>query len=77
MLEYHKHHNPERLFDGIVDNRAAFVPKVAALLFYGLVLWGLVFMGYYLFSGWSSQAEFEAKMKAHQQSSASSPDAIR
>ena len=47
-------------------------PKGFMILFYGLVIWGVLFCGYYLFSGWSSDAEFQAKMDAHQQTVAGS-----
>lgn len=51
--------------DGIVEagNKA---PIYFYLLFFGLIAWGVVFMGYYLFSGWSSNSEFDEKMAAHQ-----------
>lgn len=64
MLEAHQHGHPARTFDGIVDNRSRTIPKGFALLFWGLVLWGALFTAYYLASGWSSRAEFEAAMKA-------------
>ena len=70
MLESHTHAHGSRLFDGIVDNRAQHIPRGFTLLFYGLALWGALFMGYYLLSGWSSQAEFEASMQARQQAPA-------
>ena len=50
--------------DGILEagNKA---PRYFYLLFFGLILWGVIFMAYYLFSGWSSSQEFEEKMAAH------------
>ncbi len=50
--------------DGIVEagNKA---PIYFYLLFFGLIAWGVIFTGYYLFSGWSSGAEFEEKMTAY------------
>ena len=72
MLEKHKHDHDARVFDGIVDNRVHHIPKGFMILFYGLVIWGVLFCGYYLFSGWSSDAEFQAKMDAHQQTVAGS-----
>ena len=72
MLEKHQHDHATRVFDGIVDNRVHHIPKGFSILFYGLVIWGVLFSGYYLLSGWSSDAEFQAKMDAHQQSVAGS-----
>ena len=54
-------------FDGIKENRENKPPAYFNILFYGLILWGLIFMGYYLFSGWSSHGEFQEKMSAHQE----------
>ena len=39
-------------------------PGIFKILFSVLVVWGVIFMGYYLFSGWSSQAEADAAKKA-------------
>ena len=54
-------------YDGIKENKENNPPSYFNILFYGLIIWGLIFMGYYLFSGWSSQGEFQEKMDAHQQ----------
>jgi len=54
-------------FDGIKENREIKPPPYFNILYYGLILWGIIFMGYYLFSGWSSHDEFQKKMKAHQE----------
>jgi len=54
-------------FDGIRENKENKPPPYFNLLFYGLIIWGILFMGYYLLSGWSSQGEFQEKMDAHQQ----------
>ena len=72
MLEKHKHDHPTRVFDGIVDNRVHSIPKGFSILFYVLVAWGILFCGWYLFSGWSSDAEFQSKMDAHRQTVAGS-----
>jgi len=61
--------------DGIVENREQRPPAYFNVLFFGLILWGVVFMAYFLFSGWSSDAEFQAKMEAHQQASAAASPA--
>lgn len=53
-------------FDGIKEGKKN-PPAYFNLLFYGLIVWGIIFMGYYLFSGWSSHGEFEEKMSAHQE----------
>lgn len=54
-------------FDGIQENRERKPPAYFNLLFYGLIIWGVLFMGYFLLSGWSSHDEFQAKMNAHTQ----------
>jgi cytochrome c oxidase cbb3-type subunit 3 len=67
MLEEHKHKHATHDFDGITENRVNSPPAYFNVLFYGLLLWGIAFMAYFLFSGWSSDAEFQAKMANHQQ----------
>jgi len=67
MLESHDHKHATHDFDGITENRVTSPPAYFNVLFYGLVLWGIAFMAYFLFSGWSSHDEFQAKMEAHQQ----------
>jgi cytochrome c oxidase cbb3-type subunit 3 len=54
-------------FDGIKENKENKPPPYFNILFYGLIIWGVLFMGYYLMSGWSSHGEFDEKMSAHQQ----------
>lgn len=54
-------------FDGIRENKENNPPSYFNILFYGLIIWGVLFMGYYLLSGWSSHGEFQEKMDAHQQ----------
>jgi cytochrome c oxidase cbb3-type subunit 3 len=61
------HSDQDEPFDGIRENRENKPPAYFNILFYGLILWGLIFMGYYLLSGWSSQGELLEKMDAHQQ----------
>jgi len=61
------HHQDEQHADGIVENRDTKPPVYFNVLFLGLIIWGVIFMAYYLFSGWSSHAEFQAKMEVHQQ----------
>ncbi|MBE0599086.1 MAG: c-type cytochrome [Desulfuromonadales bacterium] len=69
MLDRHekKHQQATHDFDGLIEIRANPVPRYFALLFYGLIVWAVLFMGYYLLSGWSSEAEFAGKMEAHRQ----------
>lgn len=55
----------EQHSDGIVEDRKQTPPIYFNILFYGLILWAVVFCGYYLFSGWSSAQEFKEKMSAH------------
>lgn len=67
MLEEHKHKDAAHDFDGITENRNSSPPAYFNVLFFGLILWGVIFMAYFLFSGWSSHAEFKQKMAAHKQ----------
>lgn len=53
-------------FDGITENREQRPPVYFTVLFYGLIVWGVAFCAFYLLSGWSSDAEFQVKMKAHE-----------
>jgi cytochrome c oxidase cbb3-type subunit 3 len=62
---------PENNFDGISERHGQRPPVYFMVLFLGLIVWGLIFMAYYLLSGWSSQQEFQDKMAAHQKSVAS------
>jgi cytochrome c oxidase cbb3-type subunit III len=59
-------------FDGIVENNDNPQPRFFSLMFIGLIVWGVLFMAYYLFSGWSSEQEFQEKMADHQQRFAAS-----
>ncbi|CAH2031747.1 c-type cytochrome [Trichlorobacter ammonificans] len=54
-------------YDGISYKADDRMPAVFKLLLAGLLVWGVCFMGYYLFSGWSSEAEFAAKKAAQEQ----------
>ena len=57
------HH--EEHADGIVEDREKAPPVYFTVLFYGLIIWAVAFMSFYLLSGWSSDAEFQEKMAAH------------
>ena len=50
--------------DGIVEAGQK-APRYFYLLYFGLIAWGVIFMAYYLFSGWSSDAEFAEQMASH------------
>lgn len=50
-------------YDGITYREEKGAPGIFRILFTVLVLWGVAFMGYFLFSGWSSQSEADAVMK--------------
>ncbi|WP_303722792.1 c-type cytochrome [Malonomonas rubra] len=50
--------------DGIIEAGKK-VPFYFYLLFFGLIAWGVVFIGYFLFSGWNSHSEFDEKMATH------------
>lgn len=82
MLEKHEHEHAVHDFDGIIENRIKSPPVYFTVLFYGLIIWGVAFMSFYLLSGWSSHAEFQEKMAAYkgeqpaqQQSAAATPAA--
>lgn len=62
-----KHVGHDEHADGIVEDRKQAPPLYFNILFYGLIIWGIGFSGYYLFSGWSSEKEFEKKMSLYQQ----------
>ncbi|MGB9079878.1 MAG: c-type cytochrome [Desulfuromonadaceae bacterium] len=51
-------------YDGIKYREEKSSPGVFRILFAVLAVWGVIFMGYYLFSGWSSQSEADAAKKA-------------
>lgn len=50
-------------YDGIKYREEKSSPGIFRILFTVLVIWGVIFMGYYLFSGWSSQSEADAARK--------------
>lgn len=51
-------------YDGIKYREEKGSPGIFRILFTVLAVWGVCYMGYYLFSGWSSQAEADAAKKA-------------
>lgn len=51
-------------YDGIRYREEKSSPGVFRILFAVLTVWGVIFMGYYLFSGWSSQGEADAAKMA-------------
>lgn len=51
-------------YDGIKYREEKSSPGIFRILFTVLVIWGVIFIGYYLFSGWSSQSEADAARKA-------------
>lgn len=57
------HH--EEHADGIIEDREKAPPVYFSILFYGLIIWGVAFMAFYLLSGWSSDAELKEKMAIH------------
>lgn len=54
-------------YDGIKYREEKSSPSIFRWLFGALVLWGVIYMGYYLFSGWSSQTEANAVAKAREE----------
>lgn len=75
MLDNHKHDHAVRDFDGVIEIRSNPVPRYFAILFYGLVIWGVLFIAYFLLSGWSSETHFAQKMNAHLERTAAQPAA--
>jgi cytochrome c oxidase cbb3-type subunit 3 len=55
----------EKHADGIVEDRKKAPPVYFYILFYGLIAWAVIFMAWFLLSGWSSHEEFAEKMAAH------------
>ncbi len=51
-------------YDGIKYREEKSSPSVFRILFAVLAVWGVIYMGYYLLSGWSSQDEADAAKKA-------------
>jgi cytochrome c oxidase cbb3-type subunit 3 len=75
MLEQHEHKHPVHNFDGIIENRVQSPPPYFTVLFYGLILWGVLFSAWFLLSGWSSEEEFRQNMAVHrEQAAAREPD---
>ena len=64
--------NSDHTYDGIREDREQKPPAYFNLLFYGLIIWGVIFCAYFLLSGWSSQDEFKEKMAAHKLKAGSS-----
>ena len=51
-------------YDGIKYRDEKRSPRIFTILFTVLVIWGVAFMGHYLFSGWSSQSEADSARRA-------------
>ncbi len=51
-------------YDGIKYREEKSSPGIFRILFTVLAVWGVIYMAYYLFSGWSSQSEADAAKKA-------------
>ncbi len=51
-------------YDGIKYRDEKRMPRIFTILFAVLVIWGVAFMGHYLFSGWSSQSEADSARRA-------------
>jgi cytochrome c oxidase cbb3-type subunit 3 len=60
-------------FDGIQYRIETKSPLVFRGLTWMLVIWGVCFMAYYLFSGWSSAGEFALKKKDKMENLANQP----
>ncbi len=64
MSDDQKDNESTHQIDGIVEDRQRKPPIYFKILYFGLIAWALVFMAYYLLSGWSSQEEFKQQMSA-------------
>ena len=51
-------------YDGIKYRDEKRSPRIFTILFAVLVIWGIGFMGHYLFGGWSSQSEADSARRA-------------
>lgn len=51
-------------YDGIKYRDEKGSPRIFTILFTVLVIWGIAFMGHYLFGGWSSQSEADSARRA-------------
>jgi cytochrome c oxidase cbb3-type subunit 3 len=51
-------------YDGIKYRDEKSSPLIFKILFAALVIWGIAFMGHYLFGGWSSQSETDSASRA-------------
>lgn len=51
-------------YDGITYREEKQSPRLFRILFALLVIWGVAFMGHYLFGGWSSQSEADTARNA-------------
>ena len=60
-------------FDGIQYRVESRSPMVFRVLLTVLVIWGVCFIAYYLFSGWSSEGEFARNRQAKQEQQAKQP----
>ena len=45
------------LTESYLDND---LPKLLKMLFWGLILWGIIFAAYFIMTGYDSEKEFEA-----------------
>lgn len=50
-------------YDGIKYREEKKSPGAFRIIFAVLIVWGIMYMGYFLFSGWSSQSEADAAKK--------------
>jgi len=51
-------------YDGIKYRDEKRSPRIFTILFAVLVIWGVAFMGHYLFGGWSSESEADSARRA-------------
>jgi len=63
-------------YDGITYREEKSSPGVFRTLLTVLIVWAVAFMGYYLFSGWSSQSEADAAKKIRDDKKQSAHNAV-
>lgn len=63
-------------YDGIKYREEKSSPGVFRILFTVLAVWGVIYMGFYLFSGWSSQSEADAAKKVRDDQKQSAHKAV-
>ena len=56
----------EEKFDGIKESKKP-APAYFNIAFYGMIIWGILFSAYYIFSDWTSLGEYQEKVTSYQE----------